>query len=81
MPAAPLPAMPGAVGLGGTPSSRLKDEPATPVTDAASLKPLCRTGSTAHGAPAPQPLSLPLLGVDSTSRNIKPITTCLGFQL
>ena len=51
VPTAPLPAMPGAMGLGSTPASRLKEEPGTPATDAASLKPLCRTGSTAHGAP------------------------------
>ena len=51
VPTAPLPAMPGAIGLGGTPASvRLLQEPQTPATDAGPLKPLCRTGSTAHRA-------------------------------
>ena len=43
--------MPGAIGLGGTPASaRLMQEPQTPATEAGPLKPMCRTGSTAHCA-------------------------------
>jgi len=57
VPTAPLPAMPGAIGLGGTPASaRLLQEPGTPATEAGPLKPLCRTGSTAHSALLHDPL-------------------------
>ena len=57
VPTAPLPAMPGAIGLGGTPASaRLLQEPQTPATDAGPLKPMCRTGSTAQRALLRDPL-------------------------